>query len=146
MDIIGNNLRTEFEAVNFKFKVFKAEHIKEISTEYEKLVAQGLLEEAFYNNNLIGFDYDYKSKLKNVKSVIMIVARQCKSLAEFEYEGRVIEVTIPPTYLYPVINDQIERIMEKVIAKGGYSFTKAILPLKLLAARSGLGQYGRNKK
>ena len=139
-----NNLRTEIEAASFKMKTFKVEHLEEISTEFERLTDQGLLDEDFYRNNLTSFNYEYESKLKNSKSVIVIAAPQYKSLAEFEFEGKTLTATIPPTYKYSSIDSQIVNILDNALAKSQYSIIRPRLPLKLLAVRSGLGQYGRN--
>lgn len=144
MDMISKDLHSELGTAGFKIKTFKAQHINEISIGFEKFVAQGLMDEDFYKSNLTSFNYDNKSLLKNGKSVIVIAAQQCKSLAEFEYGGRIIELIIPPTYLYPSINSRIENILNDILVKNGYGLVKAILPLKLLAVRSGLGLYGRN--
>ena len=142
--MISKNLYSEIEAAGFRIKTFKVEHLEEISTEFERLVAQGLLNEDFYKSNLVSFNYDYKSMLKNAKSVIVIAAPQYKSLVEFEYEGKTLAATIPPTYIYPRIDNRVVNILNDVLIKNHYSLVRASLPLKLLAARSGLGQYGRN--
>ena len=142
--MISESLHSEIEAAGFKVKTFKTEHIKEISTGFERLVEQGLLDEDFYKRNLADFNYDCESTLENAKSVIVIAAPQRKSLAEFEYQGKIIEAVIPPTYIYPSIDSQVAGILDNALVKNGYGMAKAVLPLKLLAVRSGLGLYGRN--
>ncbi len=142
--MINVNLRSEIEGAGFKIKTFRVGHLEEISTEFEKLAAQGLLDEDFYKSSLTDFNYDYKSILPNAKSVMIIASPQCKSLAEFKFEGKDLSAVIPPTYIYPGINSRVVSILDNVLSKNGYSFTKPVLPLKLLAVRSGLGQYGRN--
>ncbi len=143
-NMIGNDLYRSIEAAGFRIKTFKVEHLNEISTDFERLAAQGLLEAGFYKDNLAGFNYDYESVLESAKSVIVIAAPQGKSIAEFESEGRIIDAVIPPTYIYPGINSRIAGILDNVITEKGYRLAKAVLPLKLLAVKSGLGQYGRN--
>jgi epoxyqueuosine reductase len=142
--MINENLHSEIEAAGFRIKTFKIRHLEEISTEFEKLAAQGLLDEDFYKSNLTDFNYDCKSVLDNAKSVMVIASPQYKSLAEFKCEDRTFSIIIPPTYIYPGINSRIVTILDKVLAKNGYSFVKPVLPVKLLVVRSGLGQYGRN--
>lgn len=137
-------LYSKIEAAGFKMKIFRAEHLKEIHTVFEQLAAQKLLDKDFYKNNLTDFNFDYEKALENGKSVVMIAAPQCKSVVEFKFEGDTLLEVIPPTYIYPDITSRITGILDEVLAGKGFSYAKAILPLKLLAARSGLGQYGRN--
>jgi epoxyqueuosine reductase len=142
--MISKNLHSEIEAAGFSIKTFKANHLLEISTEFERLISQGLLDEEFYRNNLTSFNYDYRSIMEDAKFIIVIAAPQYKSLAEFQYKGKTLTATIPPTYKYPAIDSQVISILNNTLVKNNYSLVRAALPLKLLAVRSGLGQYGRN--
>lgn len=142
--MISKNLYSEIEAACFRIKTFKIEHLKEISSDFKMLAEQGVLDEDFYKSNLTDFSYDYKNVLADAKSVMVIASPQCKSLAEFKYEGKTFTTVIPPTYMYPSINSRVTKILNHVLAEKGYSFAKPNLPLKLLAVRSGLGEYGRN--
>jgi epoxyqueuosine reductase len=143
-NMVTKNLYLQIESAGFRIKTFKVEHLEEISTGFEKLVSQGLLDENFYKRNLTSFNYDYKSILKNAKSVIVFAAPQYKSLAKFEYEGKTVTATIPPTYISPSIDSLVLNILNDVLIKSHFSFVRASLPLKLLAVKSGLGEYGRN--
>lgn len=134
----------EFAAAGFKAKAFKAGHLEEIKGEFEKLVGQGLLDRAFYNRDLTGFNYDVEGMLEDAKTVIIVAAPQHKSIAEFDIEGRILEAVIPPIYMYPGINSKISDIFDRVLVVSGFRYARAVLPLKLIAARSGLSAYGRN--
>ncbi|MEA4847954.1 MAG: 4Fe-4S double cluster binding domain-containing protein [Clostridiaceae bacterium] len=142
--MISKNLRSEIEAAGFRIKVFKAEHLKEISNGFKMLAEQGILDKDFYENNLADFNYDYKSVLADAKSVMVIASPQHKSIAEFKCNDKTVNAVIPPIYMYPDINSRITGILNNVLAIEGYSFAKPVIPLKLIAVRSGLGRYGRN--
>jgi epoxyqueuosine reductase len=142
--MIGIELQKSIEAAGFKMKAFKIEHLEEISAGLEELAAKGLLDRDFYKKDLSSFQYDFKDVLKDAKSVILVASPQCKSIAEFEYEGGTFQAVIPPTYVYPGINSKVKDILEKVLVRNGYSWAKPVLQLKLLAVRSSLGAYGRN--
>lgn len=142
--MISKNLRLEIEAAGFRLKIFKAEHLKEISTDFKMLAEQGILDKDFYKNNLADFNYDYNSILSNAKSVLVIASPQHKSIAEFRYDDKTVKTVIPPTYMYPDINRRITGMLNYVLAAEGYGFAKPVIPLKLIAVRSGLGRYGRN--
>ena len=142
--MIKEKLHQEMEAAGLRFKTFKVEHLEEIRHTFEELVEKGLLDKAFFRNNLENFNYDVKSLLPTAKSVIVTAAPQGKSIAEFQCEGSSYQAVIPPTYVYPVVISKLADIMNKVLVQEGYSLAKPALPLKLLAVKSGLGQYGRN--
>jgi epoxyqueuosine reductase len=141
---LDKKLFCEFEAAGFKAKAFKARHLEEIKDEFEKLAGQGLLDRAFYDSNLKSFGYDVEGILADAKTVIIVAAPQYKSIAEFDIGGRRLETVIPPTYMYPGVNGKITDILDRTIAVRGFRYTRAALPLKLIAVRSGLGSYGRN--
>ncbi|HWR62731.1 MAG TPA: 4Fe-4S double cluster binding domain-containing protein [Clostridia bacterium] len=142
--MISENLYSEIQAAGLRMKTFRIGHLKEISTDFERLAEQGLLDKDFYRNNLTEFNYECEKELDGAKSVIMIAAPQGISLAEFNHEGRSFTAAIPPTYMYPKVNNLIADILDRTLREKGFSFARAVLPLKLLAVRSGLGRYGRN--
>lgn len=142
--MIEKKLYLEMEAAGLRFRTFKVEHLEEIKEEFKNLAAQGLLDEEFYKANLTNFDFNGSNALKNAKSVIIIAAPQRKSIAEFTHKGKVIEAVLPPTYLHPGISRRIANLLNDVLVENNYNLARPILPLKLLAVRSGLGQYGRN--
>lgn len=142
--MVSRSLNAEVEGLGYRVKTFKTEHLREISNEIKGLAEKGLLDRDFYEENLTSFNYDYENVLKDAKSVIVIAAPQCKSIAEFEHEGKTLQAVLPPTYIYPEIISKVAGILDKALVKNGYSLAKPKLPLKLLAVRSGLGMYGRN--
>ncbi|KPU46005.1 epoxyqueuosine reductase [Oxobacter pfennigii] len=142
--MIEDSLYSEIEAAGFKIKVFKAEHLKEISRDFKTFAEQGLIDKSFYRNNLADFNYDYISILPDAKSVMVIASPQGKSLAEFQFKGKSFDMVVPPTYIYPTIDNRVTGILNRVFAENGHDFVRVRLPFKLLAVRSGLGQYGRN--
>jgi len=52
---------------------------------------------------------------------------------------------LPPTYaVYDPKRIRIERLVAEAVGQNGYKIAATMLPLKLLAAKSGLAEYGRN--
>lgn len=137
-------LKREIEAAGFRHKIFGAAHLEEISKEFEGLVQRGLMDEDFYRSNLTSFRYDQNAAVAGAKSVIMMAAPQVKSVLEFIHKEKTYEAVIPPTYVYPGILRSFADILDKALGQEGYKVGRQPLPLKLLAVRSGLGQYGRN--
>ena len=76
---------------------------------------------------------------------LMVVASPSPAVkVRFHLENGPFEALIPPTY---IASDALERAlgaMRSVLDPGGYHVGRARLPVKLLAVRTGLAQYGRN--
>jgi epoxyqueuosine reductase len=65
--------------------------------------------------------------------------------AIFMWKGRRRAFIIPPTYTsYDETPEQFEKVVADILSRAGFSLERAMLPLKQLAVRSGLGEYGRN--
>jgi epoxyqueuosine reductase len=63
---------------------------------------------------------------------------------EFIHQGKRYHTIIPPTYIFSGIRKTCKDILSNILGKKGYHVERAILPMKLLAVRSGLGKYGKN--
>jgi epoxyqueuosine reductase len=142
--MISKQLQSEIQGAGFKFKTFKVEHIMEVKSQLEEQAAKGLFEEVFYKKNLCSFNYDYNSLLENSKYVILIAAPQGKSIAEFKFGNRSLEAVVPPTYVNTPDLKQVVSSIRGILERNNYKLAVANVPLKLMAVRSGLSQYGRN--
>lgn len=61
------------------------------------------------------------------------------------WNGKLQSFILPPTYTaYDEKRVHVEQLVAEAVGKNGYKIATPILPLKLLATRSGLAQYGRN--
>jgi epoxyqueuosine reductase len=135
------------------FKVFKnqgftgiilsiqriAELQRDILTQYQK----GLFDEEFYNEELTGFEFKIPGGFPKTASLIIVAAPQPHVRVSFSREGKSYSYIIPPTYSYKT-DRRIENLLELQLEPAGFHAVKTILPLKLLAVRSGLAQYGKN--
>jgi len=102
-------------------------------------------EPAFLNEVKDNFKFDYTKELPNPRSVILVAVPSPKVRLVLAYRGKEITVYIPPTYLdFSKAKQRISKVLEEVLEPSGLKFAFASLPVKLLAVRSGLAQYGRN--
>jgi len=63
----------------------------------------------------------------------------------FHWGGARIPVIVPPTYVsYTPRTEDVQSVLEAWLRDDGYRVAKPKLPLKTLAVRSGLAEYGRN--
>jgi len=106
---------------------------------------QGLLDDQVYRDRLEWFRFEVPEGLRAARSLIVVAVPRPMTRAVFVWGGVRRPLVLPPTYTaYGAINDQIKGLVGKILSEKGYSVAASGLPLKLLAVRSGLGEYGRN--
>jgi len=126
-------------------RIVSARHNSDLKNEIENRLKEGEFDLGFYRLRLSFFDFNLPATLADAKSIIMIAVPRPQAQATFTFKGKRVPVIIPPTYVgYKKTNDAMEDFLSSLLAKEGYKTTKALLPLKLLAARSRLAKYGRN--
>ena len=124
-------------------KVVPAEHLKELEDELTLRKRTEEFDENFYQERLTSFKYTPAKDITYARSIIVIAVPQPVVVLIFRWHGEDCSVYIPPTYDIS-INDEVKKQLEVILAPEGYQIEPAVLPLKLLAVRSGLAQYGRN--
>jgi len=126
-------------------RIVPVQHIQDLQREIEEHHRQGLLAEEFYQERLTWFSFAPPDSLPEAKSLIVVAVPRPQTLVVFTWNGKTLPVILPPTYVgYEETNRQIRELLGEILGPEGYQVLRAALPLKLLAVRSGLGQYGRN--
>ena len=136
-------LHESMEKQGLKIKIVSIEHIKELETEIMTLYQKGLLDPHLYDAYLASFDFACHQKMEGVRSLIVASIPQPQIKVIFSLEDKSYPVVVPPTY-YFAIDDEVADILKDDLEPLGYHLQKVRLPDKLLAARSGLAQYGKN--
>ncbi len=79
------------------------------------------------------------------RSLLAVATPSPRARLTFAHQGRVVESIMPPTYADMDKDESILRYLATFLSAQGYHVAPTgKVPLKLLAARSGLAQYGRN--
>ena len=137
-------LQSEFEKLHAKFRTVSIIHLKELQTEINEWKQNGLITEEFFKQNYGDFSFKPPKKLSNACSIIIIGVPQKIIPVKFFYKGKQYQTVLPPTYMYSEIRTTCTEILSSILENKGYSVDRAILPLKLLAVKSGLAKYGKN--
>ena len=127
-------------------RVVSIEHITGIGDELNALDDRKVLDADLLSILRNFYICDYSNVPFDVKSVI-VTASQCRiGKAFFNYRGKKIPVTIPPTYVeYKSDPAKIEKCLQKILAAENYHAQIAYrLPGKIIAAKCGLSLYGKN--
>ena len=76
---------------------------------------------------------------------LIVAASQSPVLkVRFQLESGPFEAVIPPTYISSDATERCLEVMRSILDPAGFRVGRARMPVKLLAVRTGLAQYGRN--
>jgi epoxyqueuosine reductase len=126
-------------------RIIAIHHLPEIKENIEGRYKQGLFDKKFYEERLTFFDFRIPDNLPEAKSMIVVAVPRPQSQAVFTWKGERHALILPPTYVpYEGTTKRVEALLTKILGASGYCVASTALPLKLLAVRSGLGDYGRN--
>jgi epoxyqueuosine reductase len=129
----------------FRARIVSVSHLLELKKEIESLHSHALLDSQFYQDRLVRFNFQILKDLPKAQSLIVVAVPRPQARAIFTWNERRQSLILPPTYAsYDNTTRQVENFVAKILGEKGYKSTGTSLPLKLLAARSGLVQYGRN--
>jgi epoxyqueuosine reductase len=127
----------------FRGRVVSVEHLAELEQEIAE--RRALMDEKLYNAYMQDFGFRPPADLPQAQSIIVVAMPDPRTSIRFDWNGQTASFVVPPTYVSWRDKDlQVRRMLEQQLAPAGYRVVDAILPKKLLAARSGLATYGRN--
>lgn len=118
-------------------------HLPELKEDLHKFMRRGLLDQRIAESYL-KFNYEVSATLPGAHSLIVVAVPQPLTRLTFKWHGKPHTADIPPTYIGRVDDARAADALEKLFAPGGYKVTRVRLPVKTLAVRNGLAQYGRN--
>jgi epoxyqueuosine reductase len=144
MDCLENIL-SDLNSISCNAAIFSTEHITEVQDEIEYFLSKGFIDKNLYEDELgIYFKFDWEKVYEKAKSVLIISIPNLAVSVYFNIKGDTLKTVIPPTYIYKMAEEKVKNILNQNLPSGSYTSIKNMLPLKLLAVKSGIGKYGRN--
>jgi epoxyqueuosine reductase len=135
----------QFSEQNYKISVVSTRHLPELQQEIEERLNQGLLNKQLYQEYLSMLRFALPEKLTGAQSLIVVAVPRPQTQATFNWNGKSRPLLIPPTYTaFDETRNEVESLLAEALGREGYKVARSTLPLKLLAVRSGLAEYGRN--
>src|SRR4030042_5768246 len=128
---------------NYHYRMVSVDRLSELESDLTAKFNEGCFDEEFYQERLMSFTFHPPQETGEINSIIIIAVPQPIVHVIFEFNAKKHLVRIPPTYDTRV-NVEIQHDLQHILEPEGYDVTPANLPLKLLAAGSGLVKYGRN--
>jgi epoxyqueuosine reductase len=134
---------------SYRYSTLPVSRFRELQAEYEKMLAGQLYSRAkIFRDDVAKLSFRIPSDFAAAKSVIVVAAFAKSMYVKFTLDGAQFNLLVPPQYYADDMNAaKLRGIVQKEIIKNTSNRIVDIsdsLPLKLLAARSGLGQYGKN--
>jgi len=140
-----DNLFVRLKERGFQARIVSAFHLHQLQKEIESLRSHAVLDSQFYENRLAWFNFQIPDDLPKAQSLIVVAVPRPQTRAIFIWNGQRHPLILPPTYTgYDDITKQVGDFVAGILDENGFKATETAIPLKLLAVRSGLGQYGRN--
>jgi epoxyqueuosine reductase len=129
----------------YRGRIVSIEHLSELRNEIKNAYNEGLFDDEFYRLRLTIFDFKTPQTLPDLKSLIVVAVPRPQAQATFTFAGKEKTLILPPTYVaYQRTTNRVAEILTDVFKEKGYRIAGTKLPLKLLAVRSGLAEYGMN--
>ena len=134
----------ELERRGFRARVVSIDHLHDLEDEIEHRRQAGALDEAFWEYLGTQLDFELNGP-PGPRSLIVVAVADPLVQFSFAWNGSHTRLAVPPTYLHWQRSDaRIEATLVELLEPLGYGVRRAALPKKLLAARSGLAEYGTN--
>jgi len=140
-----DELHSTLEENGYQDRIVSIQHLRDLEEGIEGSRRRGLLNEELYQEYLSGLVFKPPDDLPEARSLIVVAVPQPQIRVIFTWQGESWPFTIPPTYpAYRETDERVGDILSSVLNPEGYRVSQAALPVKYLAVRSGLGEYGRN--
>ena len=129
----------------WKGRIVPIGHLADLRNAILDRLKEGLIDEELYHDQLDFFSFDPPEDLPGARSIIVVAVPTPQMRIGFQWHGEIIPVVVPPTYVsYTSRTVSTQAVLADCLRHEGYSLAKTQLPLKTLAVRSGLADYGRN--
>ncbi|MBM3157900.1 MAG: FeS-binding protein [Chloroflexi bacterium] len=143
MDKVTTAALEELKRQGFKAQSVSVSHLPELREDIERYFRQGLVDEKI-RDSYMRFQYDAEKTLPGAQTIFIVSIHQPITRVRFAWHDRDIGADIPPTYIGKEDDARVKATLLSVLEPAGYRIARALVPVKTLAIRAGLAQYGRN--
>jgi epoxyqueuosine reductase len=145
MDKTVDELLSGLRKRGYQARMVSTDRVALLQKQLGGLREKGLFNEVFFQERLAWFRFQTPESLPNARSVIVAAIPRPQTRATFTSDGYRRSLIIPPTYTaYDQVQKQFENVVAEILGRRGHSVARTELPLKQLAVRSGLAEYGKN--
>jgi epoxyqueuosine reductase len=117
---------------------------RELYDEIGALRDQGLLADRLFASYQEYWRVEAPDGVGEPRTLIVVAWPSLPLKVRFQLELGPLDAIVPPTYISSVERAKCLEVVRSVLGSAGYGVGWARVPVKLLAVRTGLAQYGRN--
>lgn len=133
----------------YRYRTLPVSRFRELQAEYDKSLASPQFSRAkAFRDQVAKLSFRIPADFPAARSVVVVAAFAKSMYVRFTVAGTQVRVLVPPQYYAADLNAaKLRGIVQQEIIKNANSRVVDVsesVPLKLLAARSGLGLYGKN--
>ena len=129
----------------FKARLVSIDHLADLRRELDERYLNGELDEAFYRTYLNHFDFIPPEDMPAAASILVVAMPRPQTRMGFVWRGQKRVLVLPPIYSgFCDVPREAGALLDQYLGPLGFQARPANLPLKPLAAHSGLAEYGRN--
>ena len=127
-------------------RLLPAERRFDLWSELEERIARGELDGALVDERIKPFEKPIVEAPDWTQSILLVAIPDQAMRIRFGWRGREVAMTVPPTFLHAerAGEPRVQALLQERMGTGAVQTEAAMIPKKLLAARSGLARYGRN--
>lgn len=140
---LQHRLAAALREAGFVHRLAPVDIMIDLEEELRRLREEGLLSDLLYQEYRQSLTFSCP-KVAGARTLIVVAAPSPAVKARFHLADGPLDAVIPPTYISSAVQERTLEILRSVLAPAGATVALATGPVKLLATRSGLAQYGRN--
>lgn len=145
MDPRPGRLAERIEGRGWQWRSVPIGHLADLRQAIHGRHEEGLLFEPLYREQLGFLSFDPPPELPGARSILVVAVPTPPMRLFFHWRGERVPVVVPPTYAsYTSRTEGVQAALAGWLAGEGCRLAKPRLPLKTLAVRSSLAEYGRN--
>ena len=145
MKPVAERLLEMIEERGWKGRIVPMDRLADLHEAIRGRYERGLLDAALYREQLGFLSFDPPAELAGARSIIIVAVPTPPMRVTFHWQGERVPVVVPPTYVsYTPRTESAQAVLAGWLEKECYGLAGPRLPLKTLAVRSGLAEYGRN--
>jgi epoxyqueuosine reductase len=141
---LGAALTAALDAAGFRSRPAPVHLAEGLHATILALREQGLLAQEIYEEYAHYWRFTPPPEVAEPRTVVVVAWPSQPVKMLFHLDSGPLEAVVPPTYVSSTGRARCLEIMRSTLGPAGYSVGRASGPVKLLAVRSGLAQYGRN--
>lgn len=137
-------LRQELLSEGIRSKIVPTSRFEEVKADVTKSM-NGMTDPGLIKYINACFDFATEKAMQNPRSILIMGVSSPKIRFRLTHEGQEVDAIVPPTYLdHADAKARIESVFERTLGEHNRRYASLQIPVKLLAVRSGLAEYGRN--